>query len=436
MKCLCHCLQPLIQCIWLPLNPIASILVGIVVGCLLSVGMTVFVFLFTLLRTPMHIGKMLYVTATNEVLIHGPYFYSRIIMRTLVFCSVPLVHVVFLVAVTLVSATIGTMLHIGAATKGFYNQEFTESMNKIKSNIRLEPESMLGKYVKLCQDYMREDEYSMCPICVLKFGWALLPALTLSSLAIVPFSLCAVAITLYRLPINVYKTIRIATFTVVLKWDLRLVVLILLPIAHLLFPLLIFLCAMVWSLFWTWSTTTQNIFDGANPFQNWSKLQEKLQQYNKAHQDFVGTHCNRLDHSSGIPDGWDGTRYGLEIQRVLKWQRDLVVGCVLILVEAPVCVACAILISSIKYVPTCLQAWREYVSDGCTDWNRCLVLWPFHLLFLVLVPVGVLLVECLLVVGTIPYLTARVIEKLFCQEQRRAAGGFCFVLQLGTFSLN
>jgi hypothetical protein len=404
------------------LKPIISVLVGIGVGCFLSLCMTLFIFLFTLVRTPMHIGKMLYVTAKNEEYFHGHF---STIMRTLVFSSVPFVHVLFLVAITLISATVGTMFHIGAATKGFYNQEFIESMIKIQSNIRLEPESLLGKYVKLCQDFMREDEYSICPICVLKFSWALLPSLALSSFAVFPFTLCAVAITLYRLPINVYKTIKIATFTVVLKWDLRLVVLIVLPIAHVLFPGLIFLGSIVWSLFWTWGQTTDNIFRGANPFHKWNELQEKLQQYYKAHQDFVGTHCDRFDHVTGIPDGWDGTRYGLEIQRVLKWQRDLVVCCVLILVEAPVCVTCAIIISSIKYVPTCIHAWREYASDGCKDWNSCLVLWPFHLLFFVLLPAGVLLVECILVVGTIPFVAARVIGKLLCQEERRA-GGFCF----------
>ena len=52
---------------------------------------------------------------------------------------------------------------------------------------------------------------------------------------VVPFTISIIIITIVRQPINIYKTFKIALTTVVLKNDLRVLVMLLLPIAHGLF---------------------------------------------------------------------------------------------------------------------------------------------------------------------------------------------------------
>lgn len=393
----CACIAAPFKFIWLVLWPIFSVLLGIIFGCVVSVLITSVVFLLTLLRTPMHLAKMLYVTATTEECFSGGYLSG--ISRLVVFLLVPLMHLLFLVGITVFSATVGTLYYIGKTTKVFYKHEYRKSMKKIESNARLEPKSPLGKYIKGCKEYMEDDEASHPVIYFLKWSFAMIPALFLSSLAIMPFSLTVLGITLYRLPINVYKTMKIALFTVILKWDLRMFVLVTLPVIHTLFPMVAFLCAIMGSFGWAWFQTTWNIFDDKNPFRKWGELKDALKEYLKTHREFVDVRCNRYDHPSGIPYGWNGRSYGIEIERILRWQKDFLVCCCLIVLEAPICLIGVSLVSAIKYIPSCLVSWKKYLEEFCCGDNSCvsiLSVWPFHILAIILMPVLILIAHLFL----------------------------------------
>lgn len=192
-------------------------------------------------------------------------------------------------------------------------------------------------------------------------------------------------------------------FTVILKWDLRLVVLGMLPIIHTLFPLVALLVALFGSFFWTWCHVSTNIFEGSNPGRDLYKLKKMLSQYHMQHKDFVEVRCQPFDHPSGIPYGWDGTIYGIEIEKVLRWQRDFVICCFLIILEIPVCLVCTSMISAVKYIPCCIRAWKDYLQEHCNN-SSCVAvlgLWPFHVLAILLVPVVVLLVMVILVMSSI-----------------------------------
>lgn len=382
--------------------PVASIFLGIVAGIVMSIVITTALFLLTLVRTPLHLYKMLCDTLQSEECFPTGQYLDPV-MRAAIFCCVHIVHVLFLFGITLFSGSVGTLYYIGKSTKVFYNHEYRKTMKTIKSNARLKPKSYLGKYIETCQEYMADDhEASNCVIGALKFLLAIVPAISIAALVFVPFSIAIVAITLYRMPMNVYKTVKIALWTVVLQWDLRLVVLLMLPLIHTLFPLVAFACAMVWSIFWTWCHVTANIVEGRHPCNELEELKEWLRKYHKHHTDFVSeAGWGRYDHPTGIPLGWDGTSYGLEIERILRWQVDFVICCGMIVIQLPFCLAVAILIGAIKYVPSCLYLWKQYLKEYCHGNNRdcvsILSVWPFHVLALSLTPVGALLCHLLVV---------------------------------------
>ena len=359
MSDLIDCIAAPFRIVWLLLWPILSILLGTIAGTLLSAVATLAVFLITLVRTPMHIFKMLHVTATTKECFAGG-MCMPLVMRLAVFLCVPVVHLLFLGLITAFSATIGTMYYIGKSTKVFYKHEYRESLSNIASNARLEEDSWFGEYVQGCQDYMEDDAACKDVIWLIKGLLATIPGMAISAVVFIPYAIAFAAITLYRLPINVYKTMKIALFTVVLKWDLRLVVLLSLPLIHTMFPLVAFLGALVGSFVWTWCQATENIGIGDRPFRKLGKLKDSLRDYLEIHKEFVSKQCDRYDHPSGIPYGWDGMAYGLEIERILKWQRDFLICCVLILIETPVCLAGPLILSTIKYVPTCFYCWNSY----------------------------------------------------------------------------
>ena len=392
------CILAPCQLLWLLLWPIVCIVLGTIAGILVSIVITTAVFLITLIRTPMHIGKMLCVTVRTRECFEG---HLSTIMRIIVFLLVPFVHVLFLFCITVFSASVGTLYYIGRSTKVFYKHEYYKTFKKIESNAKLEKKSYVGKYLAACHEYMQDDEVSHAAIYALKGLIALFPGFAVAALLFLPFSLAIVAITVYRLPINVYKTMKIALFTVVLKWDLRVVVLLLLPLIHTIFPLVAFVTAMVGSFCWTWYQSTENLFKGDNPFRTLNKLFDSLKEYYKVHKVFVTERCSRFDHPSGIPYGWDGRSYGLEIERILKWQRDFLVCCVVVVVEAPISLAATLPISAIKYVPSCLWVWKQYYTEVCYgDGQGCeavLFLWPFHLLLFMFIPIGVLLCHAALI---------------------------------------
>jgi len=154
-----------ILCIYHLVWPILSAVLGIVTGSVLGLLITSVVFLLTFVRTPMHICKMLYVTAVTKECFTGNF---STIMRISVLVLVPLPHLFWLISVTVFSGTVGMLYYIGKCTRIIYNHEYSDTAKKVKSNARLEPKSYLGKYYKRCQEYMKDDAESQSTIYFLK----------------------------------------------------------------------------------------------------------------------------------------------------------------------------------------------------------------------------------------------------------------------------
>merc|ERR1719491_2889708 len=108
--------------------PIVSILLGLLGGTLFGVLITFFIFVITLVRTPMHMVKMLYVTATTQNCFKRCQYFDPF-LRVTVFLLVPLVHVLWLGGVTVFSLTFGTMYYISKTSKMFYLHEYKSTFS-------------------------------------------------------------------------------------------------------------------------------------------------------------------------------------------------------------------------------------------------------------------------------------------------------------------
>eukprot|EP00565_Helicotheca_tamesis_P000468 CAMPEP_0185723392 /NCGR_PEP_ID=MMETSP1171-20130828/250_1 /TAXON_ID=374046 /ORGANISM="Helicotheca tamensis, Strain CCMP826" /LENGTH=557 /DNA_ID=CAMNT_0028391091 /DNA_START=393 /DNA_END=2067 /DNA_ORIENTATION=+ len=274
-------------------------------------------------------------------------------------------------------------------------------MQKVESNAKLEPKSYLGKYYRACQNFMEDDTESFPAINFLKGLCALVPAIFFGAIPFIPFSLAVLGITLYRMPINVYKTMKISLITLALKWDLRLIAILTLPLVHALFPLLTFIGALVGSFFYFVVRTWSNIQKGYSPFHKWKKkFKAGVERYYKAHKNFVSERCNPYDHPSGIPQGWDGDSYGIPVQKILRWQWDLLMCCFITVFSIPICLSGSTLMAAIKFVPSCLYLWyksgSEYCQETCTT---IMATWPFFIIGMVFLPVAVAIAYLFIIIG-------------------------------------
>jgi len=337
----------------------------------------------------MHICKMLHVTATKDECFTG---HLSVFMRISVFVLVPLPHMIFLIFVTVFSGTVGMLYYIGKSTRIVYNHEYRKTMKDAKSNARLEPKSHLGKYYKQCQEFMKDDEKSYPTIYALKACTASVPGILIGIFPFVPFSIAMVAITLLRLPINLYKTMKITLFTIVLKWDLKITALITLPLIHGIFPLVVLIQSLVLSLCYFTFRTSRNIYEGYNPFMKWGWFQDRLLEYYKAHQEFVGERCNNNDHPSGIPLGWQGQRYGVPVAKILRWQWDFIMCCFLVIYSIPIGFVGLSVISIIRLPPSIFFSWKKISSDYSN--STCLYVmgnWPFYIAKMLFAPLWLIM---------------------------------------------
>lgn len=390
------------ECLFHMIWPVISILVGLVVGLIGGMVLTLLLSGITLIRTPMHMVKTMYVTATTQVCFKRCQYFDPL-LRIVVFFLVPLPHVMWWVGGTVCCAFCGSLALIGAATKIIYENEYIDARKHITSNLLIERESLVGEYLEECRQFMRNDERSHGIIYGLKRICSLFPGIALGALPFIPFSVMIALITLYRLPINVFKTMKIAYCTVLLQWDLKILTLLTLPLVHVLFPIIAFLFTLIGSLLFFITITTQSIDEGRSPFDDWGKFQTGLKEYHDAHKEFVGGYCADFDHPTGIPLGWRGESYGLPIQKILKWQWDFVVCCFLLLLGFPVCLAGCIVLYAVTLVPGILSWWKhfaEFIAERSTA--NILGCWTVYLLCFVLIPLAAVLVSMLFVcVGTL-----------------------------------
>eukprot|EP00339_Tiarina_fusa_P026013 CAMPEP_0117004680 /NCGR_PEP_ID=MMETSP0472-20121206/5559_1 /TAXON_ID=693140 ORGANISM="Tiarina fusus, Strain LIS" /NCGR_SAMPLE_ID=MMETSP0472 /ASSEMBLY_ACC=CAM_ASM_000603 /LENGTH=600 /DNA_ID=CAMNT_0004705689 /DNA_START=219 /DNA_END=2021 /DNA_ORIENTATION=- len=310
----------------------------------------------------------------------------------------------------------GTLYYISKATKMFFLHQYKKNFSKVQSNVKLDKDSNLGSYITGCQEFMKDDTQSYPTIYALKGICALVPGVPLGILPFIPFSIGVALITIYRLPVNFYKTMKIAMFTVVLKWDLKLAAFFMLPFAHIVFPLVVVVTALIGSFFYFVFATTTSIAMGKSPFEKWDKFKTGLEEYYRAHQEFVGKHFgDRYDHPTGIPSGWQGESYGIPIQKILKWQWDFLVCCFLLLIGFPICLSGAAVIFGVKLIPG-VVSWsmllcKHIARKSTTEILGC---WAFYLVGFFLVPVGALL--AVIIATAIGSLTSFTIPGIYLAE--------------------
>lgn len=372
---------------------------GLVVGSVVGAAVTAIIFLLTLFRTPMHIYKMLRVTATTDKCFKGR---SGRVLRPFVFVLVPIPHVVFLLGVTTFAGSVGLMFYIGKTTKVLYNHEYKKTLKQAGSNARLEPKSHLGKYVKSCQDFMEDDTASHPTIYFLKWCCAGVPGVLLGSIPFVPFTIIIVFITVMRLPINMYKTMKIALFTVVLNLDLRILALVTLPVVHVLFPVVVLVVTIVGSFgHFVWRTW-KNIYKGKSPFHKWDTFKTGIEKYHRMHREFVGDMCGEYDHPTGIPNGWRGDSYGIPVVTILRWQRDFLLRLIFALYGFCISLSGSVALSVCKVVPSFFYMWYEITKDYADQSAvKMMGTWPFYLAGLCLAPVVVVIFYAGLIVASI-----------------------------------
>lgn len=389
-----ECLGATCECLAVALWSIVSLALGAALGTLVGLEMTVMVFLITLVRLPRHILKTLYLTATSDDLFTWCHYFDPF-LRVVVFLLVPIPHVLWLIEVTIICLTIGTLFYIGKATKTVFKCNYSKAWSKTWTNIRLERNSRLGSYIDFCRGTENDQSVSKAIIVGLKGLCSLIPGVPLGALPFIPFTVAIVFITLYRLPINVYRTLRVAIRTVTLKWDLKIGALLMLPVIHTIFPVVVFGTALVGSFLFFIICTSVSIAEGKSPFQEWGRFQVGIKDYYEAHQRFVGEkYLGKLDHPTGIPSGWKGQQYGLPIHKILRWQCDLLVSCALLLYGIPICLAGSVLIFGVKLVPGIISWWRRLCKLLTSEtYVEMLGYWALWLAGFLLAPVGAILLS-------------------------------------------
>lgn len=218
----------------------------------------------------------------------------------------------------------------------------------------------------------------------------------------VPLALGIIAITLVRLPINIYNTFKIAFNTVLLKRDLRILILILLPVVHLLFIVIAPIAAIFVSCgFCVFATSVaafgigfnhgdSNIFSGI--FEVWIRTPEIIKIYWKRHDEFVADVSQQYDHESGIPQGWDGTRYGIPIGPF-----QIVIGLIIAIYSLTVGLLGMTIHNCIKIVPCTFYSGCKMIKwlSECRDFSCLCGCSPCILLLLIVgvccIPVGFVL---------------------------------------------
>jgi len=213
---------------------------------------------------------------------------------------------------------------------------------------------------------------------------------------VIPFTVAIVGITLIRFPINVYKTFKVAFTSVVLKLNLRIMILLILPFAHILFPIIVLIVGLFGSLGFFVGYCIACVYDGKNWLKPWKDFPTGIKEYWKAHVDFVEETVSKYDHPSGIPLNWDGTMYGFPFGPM-----KVIFGFILTLYGMIICGFGTFIIITIKWIPMNLYGtyhyFKAYFEQG---WVKVVTLFPFFLIgFCFLVIVSPVLYVLALLIG-------------------------------------
>ena len=393
------------QVLFLLIWPIISIIFGTISGILFGTLISILVLLLTTIRLPLNIFKTIKVNLTCD----KPNLFNchlGLLMRILVLPTTPLVHLSFLLIATIFALTVGNLFYIGKATKIIYKREFKKTMKTGQQNARLEPKSHLGKYYKKQLEFFEKDDGSIDILYCCKAVMSVFPGFILGILPVIPFTLAVLGISLIRFPVNLFKTMKIAVFTVVLRWDLKILTIISLPVIHIFFVIFMFFLGFFASFGYFIGYSIHCVYKGYELSKTtcWLKFNEFIKEYWKMHQEFVGKYCEVYDVPYGIPNGWRGEVYGIPVERILKIQWKFILGVFfsgysLILVSS----GCKI-VYLIQVLPMTFQGTYRYVEKYFKQ-SLAVILgsWPFFLAGLPLIICGIPVLYILILGGFTVY---------------------------------
>ena len=120
------------------------------------------------------------------------------------------------------------------------------------------------------------------------------------------------AISILRLPHNLFYHAVITYRTVMLRAYLKIVTFLLLPFVHLLVPVFTFICSLFY-----FSVKYFGISMIGYPIKPWSKIPENMKMGWKRFKTDMEKHYENYGHPSGIPQNWNGRIYGLPVDPIV-----------------------------------------------------------------------------------------------------------------------
>lgn len=389
--------EQILEALYLFFWPLISMILGLIGGSLFGVFFTIVITLMSLYRLPFNLYQTYRVAIITTEIFEGHFGW---LMRGLCLIFIPVPHLLFVAAMTVASCTIGTLFYIGRATKIVYKHEYKKTMKQAGENARMEPKSYMGKYWKRQMKFWEQDQDAETLLKdVLKFSLSIIPGLIWGVLPFIPFTCTILFISVIRLPINMYKTMKITLITVVLKWDLKILTFVTLPVFHVTFVVVVTGAALICNLFYFIGIASHLFYKGKNPLKLYEHFETLILQYQKIHQEFSGGFCETYDHPTGIPEGWRGQAYGIPVRKILKIQWKFMLAC--FFTGYSIIITCLLtsLISVVKLIPIEIRCLYEYIKSYCKQ--SCAVIlasWPF---FLVGIPLLIKVVPVVLVCAVV-----------------------------------
>ena len=158
---------------------------------------------------------------------------------------------------------------------------------------------------------------------------------------------------------------------------LRILILFMLPFVLILLPIIAFIVALFGSLGYFVGYTVGQVFNCKNWFRPWENLPWGVREYWKWNIQFVKNVVREYDHMTGIPRGWDGTRYGIPFGPV-----KVVIGMILTVYGIATDGLGTFVIVTLKFVPINAKVFSEVIKSYFRGPNRnqLIAYFPFFLL--------------------------------------------------------
>ena len=173
----------------------------------------------------------------------------------------------------------------------------------------------------------------------------------------IAFSGSITILTIVRLPINVFKTYKVTITTIIIRKNLRILLLMILPVVHVLFPIIVLILGLAGALTYFTTYSIACIYEGERWMKPWNDFRTGIKKYWEMHVNFVKVLDTNYDHPTGIPQNWQGTIYGLPIGPT-----QIIFGLLLTIHGIIICGAGTFLVITPKWIPMIIYALYNYAK--------------------------------------------------------------------------